>query len=131
MAKKATKVTQFLEDGPYWCPDKSGWGLFVNTVGGVKTFSMFTFDSSGNQLWLNFVQRDDGKFDGYAPSGAGFMNDIRASNDGPIIAEAEIVLSNLPNHATLNVAIDSAITHSGFSQTPPATLRFTAPVNKL
>lgn len=131
MAKAKTKNLNTLSDGPYYDPENPGWGLFLNTVGGIKTFSMFTHTHIGDQLWLNFIQRPDGKFDGYMPLAAGFMNQIRDLDEGEIVAEAEIIPLDMINHATLNVSIDSSILRYEASPEPPATLSFSAPLEKL
>lgn len=129
MAKKAK--TNTLPDGAYYVPNKPGWGLFINTFGDVITFSMFTYTMGGEQCWINFIQREDGKFNGYKPSATGFMSQIQQFNNGEVIAEAELIPLAMIGHATLNVSIDSEAIASGFSPKPPATLTFDATVERL
>ena len=129
MAKKAK--TNTLPDGAYYVPNKPGWGLFINTFGEVVTFSMFTFTTNGQQCWINFIQREDGKFNGYRPLGVGFMSSIARFDNGEVIAEAELIPLAMIGHATLNVSIDSDAIASGFSPEPPATLTFDATVERL
>ena len=89
--------------GMWWNPTESGWGINFNHQGNIVFASLFTYDGSGNPLWLvmsNGAKQADGKtFTGdlYQTTGSAF----NATPFTPITA------SNVTRVGTMSVAFSS------------------------